>query len=140
MARKHTHIAVEKVFVTRKLSKGVTTLTIAKVLQHDHQKIKRHVTTSQQRHKKRVQYTIIIISYRQSRYINRQFVKTQVALTRQNFKVCNMPKLSLATCCKVLQEIAAIQKSKVMSPLKQRHKSKRFEMGEKLQENASNVV
>ena len=32
MARKHTRIAVEKVFVTRKLSKGVTTLTVAKVL------------------------------------------------------------------------------------------------------------
>ena len=55
MARKHTRIAVEKVFVTRKLSTGVTTLTIAKVLQRDHQKIKRHVTASQQRHKKRVQ-------------------------------------------------------------------------------------
>ena len=32
MARKHARIAVEKVFVTRKLSKGVTTLTVAKVL------------------------------------------------------------------------------------------------------------
>ena len=31
MARKHTCIAVEKVFVTRKLSKAVTTLTVAKV-------------------------------------------------------------------------------------------------------------
>ena len=31
MARKHTRIAVEKVFVTRKLSKAVTTLTVAKV-------------------------------------------------------------------------------------------------------------
>ena len=51
MATKHTRIAVEKVFLTRKLSTGV----IAKVLQRDHQKIKRHVTTSQQRHKKRVQ-------------------------------------------------------------------------------------
>ena len=55
MARKHTRIAVEKVFVTRKLSKGVTKLTIAKVLQRDDWKIKRHVTASQQRHKKRVQ-------------------------------------------------------------------------------------
>ena len=32
MARKHTRIAVEKVFVTRKLSKRVTTLTVAEVL------------------------------------------------------------------------------------------------------------
>ena len=32
MARKHTRIAVENVFVTGKLSKGVTTLTVAKVL------------------------------------------------------------------------------------------------------------
>ena len=45
MARKLTRIAVEKVFATRELSKGVTTLTIAKVLQRDHRKIKRHVTT-----------------------------------------------------------------------------------------------
>ena len=43
------------VFVTRELSKGVTTLTITKVLQRDHRKIKTHVITSQQRHKKRVQ-------------------------------------------------------------------------------------
>ena len=43
------------VFVTRELSKGVTTLSITKVLQRDHRKIKTHVTTSQQRHKKRVQ-------------------------------------------------------------------------------------
>ena len=42
-------------FVTRELSKGVTTLTITKVLQRDHGKIKRHTTTSQQKHKKRVQ-------------------------------------------------------------------------------------
>ena len=55
LASKHTRIAVEKVFVTRKLSKGVTKLTIAKVLQRDYWKIKRHATTSQQRHKKRVQ-------------------------------------------------------------------------------------
>ena len=41
MATKLTRIAVEKVFLTRKLSTGV----IAKVLQRDHQKIKRHVTT-----------------------------------------------------------------------------------------------
>ena len=45
-----------------------------------------------------------------------------------------MPKLSLATCCKVLQEIATIQKSKTMSPLNQRQKSK-IEMNEKVQEN-----
>ena len=55
MARKHTRIAVKKVFVTRKLSKRVTKLTIAKVLQRDRREIKRHTTTSQQRHKKRVQ-------------------------------------------------------------------------------------
>ena len=52
---------------------------------------------------------------RQSKYINRQVV------TRQIFKVCNMPKLSLATCCKVLQEITTIQKSetarKCISPI-----------------------
>ena len=56
MARKHTRIyCSEKVFATRKLYKEITTLTVAKVLQRNHQKIKRHVTTSQQRHKKRVQ-------------------------------------------------------------------------------------
>ena len=55
MAKKSRRIPEEKVFVTRELSKGVTTLTIAKVLQSDHRKIKTHFTTSQQRHKKRVQ-------------------------------------------------------------------------------------
>ena len=63
---------------------------------------------------------------RQSRYIIRQVVKTHLALTRQIFNVCNMPKLSLATCCKVLQEIATIQKSNTMSPLNQRHTSNRL--------------
>ena len=43
-----------KGFVTRELSKGMTTLTKAKVLQRDYRKIKRYITTSQQRHKKRV--------------------------------------------------------------------------------------
>ena len=47
-------------------------------------------------------------------------------INRQIFKVCNMPKLSLATCCKVLQEIATIQKSQTMSPPNQRLKSKRL--------------
>ena len=55
MAKKPRRIPEEKVFVTRELSKQVTTITITKVLQRDHQKIKTHVTTSQQRHKKRVQ-------------------------------------------------------------------------------------
>ena len=65
---------------------------------------------------------------RQPRYmhINRQVVKTQLASTRQIFKVCNMPKLTLATCCKVLQEIATIQKSQTMSPPNQKLKSKRL--------------
>ena len=52
MVRKHKRIAVEKVFVTGKLSKGVIKLTIAKVLQRDHWKIKRNVTTSQRRQKR----------------------------------------------------------------------------------------
>ena len=76
---------------------------------------------------------------RQSRY--RQVVKTQLASTRQIFKVCNMPKLSSATCCKVLQEIATIQKSKTMSPLSQRHKSKRLKWVRKYKKMPfSNVI
>ena len=55
MAKKPRRIPEEKVFVARELSKEVTTFTITKVLQRDHQKIKTHVTTSQQRRKKRVQ-------------------------------------------------------------------------------------
>ena len=49
MAKKPRRIPEEKVFVTRKLSKGVTTVKIAKVLQRDHREIKRHVTTIQQK-------------------------------------------------------------------------------------------
>ena len=37
-----------------------------------------------------------------------------------------MPKLSLATCCKVLREIATIQVSQTRSPLNQTHKSTRL--------------
>ena len=78
---------------------------------------------------------------RQSRYINRQVVKARLALTRQIFKVCNMPKLSLATCCKVLQEIATIQKYNTMSPLNQRHKSKRLKWVRKYKKmHFSNVI
>ena len=77
----------------------------------------------------------------QPRYINQQVVKTQLASTRQNSNVCNMPKLSLATCCKVLQEIATIQKSKTMSPLHQRHKSKRLKWLRKYKKmHFSNVI
>ena len=71
---------------------------------------------------------------RQSRYINRQVVKTKLAST-------NMPKLSLAKCCKVLQEIATIQKSKTKSPLNQRHKSKILKWVRKYKEmHFSNVI
>ena len=78
---------------------------------------------------------------RQSRYINRKVAKTQLASTRQNFKVFNMPKLSLATCCKVLQEIATILKSKTMLPLNQRHKSKRLKWMRKYKKmHFSNVI
>ena len=78
---------------------------------------------------------------RQSRYFNGQVVKTQLASTRQNFKVCNMPKLSLAKCCKMLQEIATIQKSKTMSPLNQRHKSKTLKWVRKYKKmHFSNVI
>ena len=72
---------------------------------------------SQQGHKNRVQPHDRKLDDRQPRYINRKVVKTQLASTRQTFKVSNMPKLSLATCCKVLQEIASIRKYKTMSPL-----------------------
>ena len=54
IAKKPKRIPEEKVFVTKELFKGVTTLTITKVHQRDHRKIKRHVTTAQQRHKKRI--------------------------------------------------------------------------------------
>ena len=53
-------IPEEKVFAARKLSKEVTALTIAKVIQRDHRKIKRYATTSQQRHRKRVQLQLCI--------------------------------------------------------------------------------
>ena len=55
MDAKPRRIPKENVFVTRESLKGVTTLTAAKVVQRDHRKIKWHVTTNQQRHKKRVQ-------------------------------------------------------------------------------------
>ena len=55
MAKNPKRIPEEKVFITRELSQGVTILKTAKVLQRDHWKIKRHLTTSQQIHKKRVQ-------------------------------------------------------------------------------------
>ena len=78
---------------------------------------------------------------RQSRYINRQVVKTYLALTRHICNVCNMPKLSLATFCKVLQEIATIQKSKTMSPLNQRHKSNTLKLVRKYKKMYfSNVI
>ena len=77
---------------------------------------------------------------RQSRYINRQAVKTQLASTRQIFKVCNMLKLSLATCCKVLQEIATTQKSKTRSPLNLRHKSKRLQWVRKYKKMHFSIV
>ena len=81
------------------------------------------------------------LSGRQSRYFNGQVVKTQLASIRQNFKVCNMPKLSLAKCCKVLQEIATIQKSKTKSPLNQRHKSKTLKWVRKYKKmHFSNVI
>ena len=78
---------------------------------------------------------------RQSRYFNGQVVKTQLASTKQNFKVCNMLKLSLAKCCKVLQEIATIQKSKTKSPLNQRHKTKTLKWVRKYKKmQFSNVI
>ena len=78
---------------------------------------------------------------RQSRYFNGQVVKTQLASTRQNFKVWNMPKLFLAKCCKVFQEIATIQKSKTKSPHNQRHKSKTLKWVRKYKEmHFANVI
>ena len=72
---------------------------------------------------------------RQSRYFNGQVVKTQLV------KVCNMQKLSLAKCCKVLQEIATIQKFKTKSPLNQRHKSKTLKWVRKYKKmHFSNVI
>ena len=56
MVKRLRRISEEKVFVTRELSKGATTLRIAKVFQRDHLKIKSMLQlASQQRHKKRVQ-------------------------------------------------------------------------------------
>ena len=46
MAKKPRRIPEEKVFVARELSKEVTTFTITKVLQRDHQKIKTHYITA----------------------------------------------------------------------------------------------
>ena len=55
MAKTPRRIQEEKVFVTRELSKEVTTLPLAQVIQCDHRKIKRHPITSQQGHRRRVQ-------------------------------------------------------------------------------------
>ena len=45
MAKKPRRIPEQNVFVKRKLTKEVRTLTVAKVPPRDHRKIKRHVTT-----------------------------------------------------------------------------------------------
>ena len=58
MAKNPRLIPEEKVFVTRELSKEVTTLTLAQVIQRDRRKIKRHATTSQQKRRKRVQFQL----------------------------------------------------------------------------------
>ena len=51
---------------------------------------------------------------------------TSTSSSKNILKVCNMQELSLATCFKVLQEIATIKKSKTKPPLYQRRKSKRL--------------
>ena len=48
-------------------------------------------------------------------------MKTQLVSTRRIFEVCKVPTLPLVTCCKVLREIAVIQKSKTRSPLNGTH-------------------
>ena len=56
MARKHTRILQWKRCFYKKINQSSHKINnIAKVLLRDHQKIKRHVTTSQQRHKKHIQ-------------------------------------------------------------------------------------
>ena len=71
MGKKKDLSIKEKESITRELSKGMTTLQIAKVLQRDYWTIKKYVTASQHGRKKRVQPKF---NDRQLRQIHRQVV------------------------------------------------------------------
>ncbi len=77
--------------------------------------------------KKRVQPKFNRINDRQMRQIHQQVVQTPLASSTQIFGACDMPKMSRATRCKALREVAVIRKSMRNPPLKQRHKDKRME-------------
>ena len=109
----------------------MTTLQIAKVLQRDHRTIKKYVTASQQGRKQRVRPKLRKLNDRQLRQIHRQVMKTPPASSRQIFEACDMPKLSRATRCKALREVATVQKPKRNPPLNQRHKARRLEWATK---------
>ena len=74
MGKKKDLSIKEKESITRELSKGMTTLQIAKVLQRDYWTIKKYVTASQHGRKKRVQPKFRKLNDRQLRQIHRQVV------------------------------------------------------------------
>ena len=82
MAKKHPRIAVEKVFVTRKLSTGVTTLTIAKFFNAIIRKSRGMLQLLSRDIRNVFSHNHRKLNDRQSRYINRQVVKIQLASTR----------------------------------------------------------
>ena len=127
MSKKSDLSVQEKESVTRELSKGSTTLEIAKLLRRDHRTIKKYVAASHLGRRKRLQPKFSKINKRQLRRIHRQVVQTPFASSRQTFDACDISKLSRATRCKALREVASVRKAIRHSPLKQRHKDRRLE-------------
>ena len=90
------------------LSKGSRTLQIAKVLRGDHRTIKKYVAASHRGRKKCVQPKFNKLNDRQLKQIHCQVAKIPLASSRQIFDNCDMPKLSRATLCKALREVALV--------------------------------
>ena len=131
MGKKRDLTKDEKSNIIAMLSKGDSTITIAKNLKRDHRTIKRFIETSQDGRKRREEKPFRKLTKRDILGVKREVAKRPLATSKHIFQGASLGDVPRSTRCRVLRKVAKVKKATKRPPLTQKHREKRVEWAKK---------
>ena len=123
MGKKSDLTNVDCTEITSMLGNGMSTLEIAKYMNHDHRTIKKFVFSHEMERKTPKRSLLRTLSSRDIRKLKIEMAKTPHATSRTIFDAVSEPKMGKTARCEALKILGKVLKLK-KPPLSKHHKSK----------------
>jgi len=131
MGKNKDLLADEKVFITRWLGNGQSTLQISKKLSRDHRTIQAFVNNCTKTRVRSDRGKSRTVNGRQMTLLKREMAKNPLSTSKSVFKKAGVLCNSRATRCRTLQKVAKMKSASKQPPLKEHHKKARLAWAKK---------